>query len=97
MATKKELTIEELQQQREEAKKNFEHLNALIEQKKKEEAELREAKLAKEKEARKKEVDESIARTKKLIKEYINDYGIYAFTSSNDDEVFNSRFWNWIY
>jgi hypothetical protein len=97
MATKKEFTIEELQQQCEEAKKNFEHLNALIEQKKKEEAELKEAKLAKEKEARKKEVDESIAHTKNLIQAYINDYGIYSFTSSNDDEVFNSRFWNWIY
>ncbi len=37
MATKKEFTIEELQKQCEEAKKNFEYLNELIEEKKKEE------------------------------------------------------------
>jgi hypothetical protein len=97
MSIKKEYTIEELEQQYKLAEEKRNALKHQIEQKKKEEAELREAKLAKEKEARKKEVDESIAHTKKLIKEYVNDYGIYSFTSSNDDEVFNSRFWNWIY
>lgn len=97
MSSKKEYTIEELEDQ---YKKNEEIQRALkeqIEQKKKEEKELREAKLALEKETRKKEVDDAITNAKTLMQKYINDYGIYSFISSNDDEIFNSRFWNWMY
>ena len=97
MSTKKEYTIEELEAQYKLAEEKRNALKKQIEQRKKEEEELREAQLALEKDARKKEVDEAIANTKMLIKAYINDYGIYSFTSSSDDEIFNSRFWNWVY
>lgn len=97
MATKKEYTIEELEQQYRLVEEKREALKQQIEQKKREEEELKEAQLALEKEARKKEVDDAITNAKHLIKKYIDDYGIYSFTSSGDDEIFNSRFWNWIY
>lgn len=97
MSTKKEYTIEELEAQYKAAEEKQKELKQQIEQKKKEEKELREAKLAKEKDARKKEVDESIAKCKALIKAYMHDYGVYSFTSSGDDEIFNSRFWNWVW
>ena len=97
MSTKKEYTIEELTQQCEEAKKNFEHLNKLIEEKKREEKELRETQLALEKEARKKEVDDAIAKCKELVRAYMHDYGIYSFSSTDDDSIFSSKFWNWIW
>lgn len=95
MSTKKEYTIEELEAEYKLVAEKGNVLLQQIEQKKKEEKELREAKLAKEKEARKKEVDESIAKCKQLIKAYMNDYGIYSYTSTDDDNIFNSRFWNW--
>lgn len=97
MSTKKEYTIEELTQQCEEAKKNFERLNKLIEEKKREEKELREAQLALEKDARKKEVDDAIAKCKALVKAYMHDYGIYSFSSTDGDSIFSSKFWNCIW
>ncbi len=97
MSTKKEYTIEELEAQYKLAEEKRNAIKQQIEQKKQEEKELREAKLALEKDARKKEVDEAIANAKTLIKAYINDYGVYSFTSSTDNEIFNSRFWNWVY
>ena len=66
------------------------------EKKKQEEKKLQEAKLAAEKEKRKNEVDNAIANCKALIKAYINDYGIYSFTSTNDDAFFSSKFWNMV-
>lgn len=97
MSTKKEYTIEELTQQCEEAKKNFERLNKLIEEKKREEKELREAQLALEKYTRKKEVDDAIAKCKALVKAYMHDYGIYSFSSTDGDSIFSSKFWNCIW
>lgn len=101
MATKKErieeYTIEELEEQYKLADEKRNHLRQQIDQKKKEEKELREAQLALEKDARKAEVDQAIAKCKTLIKAYMHDYGVYSFTSSGDDEIFNSRFWNWIW
>lgn len=97
MSTKKEYTIEELEAQYKLADEKRNALKKQIEQKKKEEEELREAQLALEKDARRKEVDESIAKAKELLKAFINDYGIYSFTSTDDDTVFSSRFWNLIY
>ena len=97
MSTKKEFTIEELESQYKLAEEKRNALKQQIEQKKKEEEELRAAKLTLEKDARKKEVDNAIAQCKKLVKAYMHDYGVYSFTSSGDDEIFNSRFWNWIW
>ena len=96
MVTKK-TNIAELRAQCLEAEKNFKDLQNQLAQAEKEEKELKEAQLALEKNARRKEVDESIAKTKGLLKAFINDYGIYSFTSTDDDTVFSSRFWNLIY
>lgn len=96
MSTKKEYTIEELEAQYKEAEEKRNTLKKQIEQKKKEEEELREAKLAMEKDARKAEVDDAIKKCRTLIKEYMNDYGIYSFVS-DDNDFFNSKFWNWMW
>lgn len=96
MATKKEYTIEELEAQYKMAEENQKALKNEIEKRKKEEAKLRDAKLAAEKDARKAEVDASIAHCKELIKKYMNDYGIYSF-HTDDDSIFSSKFWNMIW
>ena len=97
MSTKKEYTIEELEAQYKLAEEKQKALKQQIDQKKKEEEELREAELALQQDARKKEVDEAISNCKELIKAYMHDYGLYSFTSTDDDAIFNSRFWNWIW
>lgn len=97
MSTKKEYTIEELEAQYKLAEEKRDALKQQIEQKKKEEKELRETQLALEKESRKKEVDDAIVKCKTLIKAYMDDYGLYSFTSTDDNNIFNSRFWNWIW
>ena len=77
MPNKKDLTIEELTKQCEEAKKNFETLSEQLKKAKKEEQERREAQLALEKETRKKEVDDALANYRTLVNAYIKDYGVY--------------------
>lgn len=99
MSTKKEYTIEELEAQYKLAEEKRNALKEQIEQKKREEEELREAKLAKEKDARKKEIDEAFKEYKTLLKAYIDDYGVYSFTTTTDDDfvnLFSSKFWNYI-
>ena len=94
---KREKTIEELELEYKKAEEKQLALKILIEKKKQEENERIEAQLALEKETRKNEVDNAIAKCKDLIKAYMRDYGIYSFTSIDDDnEIFNSKFWNWI-
>ena len=97
MPTKREYTIEELEAQYQLAEEKRNALKQQIEQKKKEEEELREAKLASEKESRKAEVDEAVQKCKVLIKAYMHDYGIYSFVSKDNDDIFNSKFWNWVW
>lgn len=97
MSTKKEFTIEELEAQYNLVEEKRHALKLQIEQKKKEEKEMREAKLAAEKEARKAEVDACIAHCREVVKEYMNDYGIYSFQSTDNDDIFNSKFWNWLW
>jgi glucose-6-phosphate isomerase len=97
MSTKKEYTIEELEAQYKLAEEKRNALKQQIEQKKKEEEELREAKLVLEKDTRKKEVDEALEKYKKLLKAYIDDYGIYSCTTDGDAfDLFNTKFWNLI-
>jgi hypothetical protein len=96
MSTKKEFTIEELEAQYKHAEENQKILKAQIEQKKKEERERKEAQLALEKNTRKKEVDEALAKFKELLNAYMHDYGVYSYVSSDDDNIFNSKFWNYI-
>jgi hypothetical protein len=97
MSTKKEYTIEELEAQYKLVEASQRDLKKQIEQKKKEEKELREAKLAKEKDSRKKELDEALKKYKTLLKAYMDDYGIYSYTSDdNIFDMFSSKFWNHI-
>jgi hypothetical protein len=97
MSTKKEYTIEELEEQYKLAEEKQKALKQQIDQKKKEEEELREAELAKEKESRKKELDEALEKYKTLLRAYMRDYGMYSY--SFDDgvfDLFSSKFWNYI-
>lgn len=97
MSTKKEYTIEELEAQYKLAEEKRNILKQQIEQKKREEKELREAKLEAEKEMRKKEVNEALNKYMALLGAYIDDYGIYSYTSDDDIfDMFSSKFWNYI-
>lgn len=90
MDTNKTFTIEELKTQ-------YEALGKLIQEQERAEKAAREAKLKAEKEARKAEVDEAVTKCKDLIKAYMHDYGIYSFKSAEDEDIFSSKFWNWIW
>lgn len=85
MASKKDLTIEELARQCEEAKKNFEALDAQFKKAQREEEERKKAQLALEQEARKKEVDDAIENVKDLVAAYVEDYGSYTNKYDLDD------------
>ena len=92
-----EYTLAELEEQYKKTEASQRALKVMIDQKIKEEERLKQQKLANEHDARKKEVDEAITNCKMLIKAYVRDYGSYSFTSSGDDDVFGSKFWNWIW
>jgi chromosome segregation ATPase len=97
MSTKKEYTIEELEAQYNLAEEKRNALKQQIEQKKREEEELKKAKLTAEKDARKKEVDKALEKYKTLLKAYMDDYGIYSYaTDENIFDLFSSKFWNLI-
>ena len=97
MSAKKDYTIEELEQQYAAIEEKRNALQQQIEQKKREEQELRDAQLAMEKEDRKKEVDDALENYKKLLRAYMRDYGMYSYSA--DDEIFDlfgPKFWNHI-
>ena len=97
MSTKKEYTLEELEQQYKLAEEKRDAIQKQIEQRKRKEEEIREAQLALEKDARKKEVDEALATYKMLLRKYMKDYGMYSYTSNDDIfDMFSSKFWNQI-
>lgn len=87
MANKKELTIEELKKQCEEAKENFESLNERLEKAVQEEERRKKAELAFEKENRKKELDDAITNAKDLLEAYIKDYGTYSSEYNSNDLI----------
>lgn len=87
MEKKKEFTIEELRKQCDKAKRNFNVLNEQLRKAEQEEEERRKAQLALEKDARKKEVDEAYNKYRKLVNEYVKDYGNYLITSDSDDII----------
>lgn len=80
MATKKKLTIEELEEQCLEAEKAFKTLHEQLIQAKKEEEEAQRAKLQAEKEARYKEVVDAYENFAELKDAYVADYGYFTFT-----------------
>ena len=96
MSTKKEYTIEELEAQYKLAEEKTNALKDQIEQKKREEKEFENAKLAAIKKARKSELDEAIDKCKTLLEAYIDDYGFYSCATENIFDLFNSKFWNLI-
>ena len=92
---KKTINVEELKKQCEEAKKNFETLSKQLKEAEKEEAERKEAELALKKESRKAEVDKAYETYRKLVNDYVNDYGSYSTVTGSDgfiSELF-SRPW----
>lgn len=97
MSTKKEYTIEELEAQYKLAEEKRNALKQQIEQKKKEEEDLKKAKYDMEKQARKKEVDDAVTKAIELVNAWTNDFGIYSYKSDDDNSIFSSKFWNWIW
>ena len=97
MSTKKEYTIEELEAQYKITEEKRNALKKQIEKKKREEEELKKAKLAKEKEARKKEVDDAVTKAIDLLNAWTNDFGLYSYKSDDDNSIFSSKFWNWVW
>lgn len=91
MSTKKEYTIEELEEQYRLADEKMSALKQQIKQKKKEEAEAREEKLRAEQAARKEEVEAAEKNYRSLLRAYIKDYGSYSTTKSYSasDEIPN--------
>ena len=97
MSTKKEYTIEELEAQYKLAEEKRNSLKQQIEQKKKEEEELKKAKFDMEKSARKKEVDDAVTKAIELLHAWTNDFGVYSYKSDDDNSIFSSKFWNWVW
>ena len=75
--TTKKTNIEELRQQCLEAEKNFKTLREQFEAAKKEEEEVKQAKLAAEKQKRYDEVVEAYEKFAKLKAAYVDDYGYF--------------------
>ena len=86
MENKKAITVEELKKQYEEAKQNCETLGEQLKIAQKEEEDRKKAQLALEKENRKKEVDNAFKNYVELLKKYIEDYGSYCTSTSDDNE-----------
>lgn len=92
--SKQKFTIEELEKQRDEVKKHFDCLNAEIKAAKKEEEDRQKAEFALQRADREKEVRDAYDKFKKLLKDFINDYG--EFSIMDTDTYFrplNDWFW----
>ena len=89
---KTEKTLEQLQEELAQAQKAFEIAKKLTEQKEKEEAERKRAKLAKVKENRKKEVDDAITHAFELLNAYTEDYGSYNYEEGDRIKDFSIVF-----
>lgn len=88
MEKKKDINIEELKKQCNEAEQNFKTLNEQLNQAIREEEDRKKAELALEKEKRKKKVDDAIKNAKSLLNAYIKDYGSYSDIYELDDYGF---------
>ena len=90
------ITIEELQKQRDEAKKVFELLDSEFEAAKQEAEDRRKAEFALQKADRQKEVVDAYNKFNKLLKDFINDYD-YFTVEGNLNDWLNSTFCDWSY
>jgi hypothetical protein len=93
----KKFTTEQLEEQCEEARKAFVRLKEQLEEQKKEEEDRKKAELALVKETRKKEVEDAAKKYRTLLRDYIEDYGYFSFTTDTTDSdlLFNKTFWPW--
>ena len=80
---KREMTIEELEAQYDEANRHRKILGEKIKMKKREEEERRVAQLALDKKKRKEEVDKACEQFLKLKRAYMRDYGSYTYTTDD--------------
>jgi DNA repair exonuclease SbcCD ATPase subunit len=94
--TKREMTIEELEEKYAKITEECQNIEKILRQKKQEEKDRRIAQLALEKERRKKEVDEALDNYRTLAGAYIHDYGSYSTitTSSNSNHLLDNL-WPW--
>lgn len=85
---KREMTIEELEEQYKKATEQADVLGNQLKKKKQDEADRKKAQLALEKDARYKEIEEVSKHLNELIADYTKDYGSFSFTRSysNDDD-----------
>ena len=93
----KEYTIEELELKYKQTEESQKLLMEQIKQKKKEEKAAREAAIAKEKASRKKEVDDAVTKAIELVRAWTEEFGVYSYKSDDDNSIFSSKFWNWIW
>lgn len=98
--TKKELTIEELEEQYKKTEEQYKVLGNQLKQKKKEEEDRKQKQLSLEKETRYKEIEEASDHLNQLIKNYTKDYGSFSFKRSyskdNEDDL-SSYLWRWFF
>lgn len=98
--TKKELTIEELEEQYKKTEEQYKVLGNQLKQKKKEEEDRKQKQLSLEKETRYKEIEEVSEHLNQLIKNYTKDYGSFSFKRSyskdNADDL-SSYLWRWFF
>ena len=90
MAEKK--TLEQLKAEAEKAQKAYDNAMLALAKKEKEEAELKEAKLAAEKEKRRKEIQDLEDKLLELQSAYIRDYGSYYTAKSYEKDGITSFF-----
>ena len=86
---KREMTIEELENQVSEMKEQYEDLNKKLKQKKQDEADRKKAQLANEKDVRYEEIKLASKHLNDLIQKYIDDYGSFSFSRSYSDDKNN--------
>ena len=98
---KREMTIEELENQVLEMKEKYEDLNKKLKQKKQDEADRKKAQLEAEKDTRYKEIEEVSKYLNQLISDYTKDYGRFSFTrsySNNDDYKYDFPYlYHWFF
>ena len=98
---KREMTIEELENQALEMKEKYEDLNQKLKQKKQDEADRKKAQLEAEKNTRYKEIEEVSKHLNQLISDYTKDYGRFSFTrsySNNDDYKYDFPYlYHWFF
>lgn len=87
---KREMSIDELEEQYKKMTEQYKALGEKIKQKKQDEEDKRKMQLSLEKETCKKEIEEKEKELCDLIRSYINDYGSYSATrtcnNQNDNE-----------